>query len=119
MPHFPRSLHYLVLFMGFILLSIAIWDLKHPHIEEDRCILAALGKQVSLIKPTARLLYTKTASPEQDIALRCHRTGLIWFNDSLILPPNDNQPVRFLHKRYAWMPDRYHFFIGVHNPTKG
>lgn len=111
-------LMFVPLLLAFLILAIVIDDLKHPTIRFDQCRLVGRGLSVQAFKQEARLLYTSSGKPEDDLGLQCDTLGSVVVNEDVPLPPQPEKSVHITIKTFKYLPTRYYVSVPVVNPDE-
>jgi hypothetical protein len=102
-----------------VLLGVAIDDMKHPVLTEDRCQVVGTGESLSQLKATSPMLYRQSDSDRYDIGLSCQKRGMVMINDH---EPFEQAvalgaPVTLTEKAHRYLPTFWRLEVETNDPN--
>ena len=101
------------LLLGAVVLALVVDDVRHPQTNTDTCMVIAMGPMAAELQTPENTLYAQGNNPVYTVAFKCQARALAVIND-LDLPLTNVQAGNgavLTHKRFKYLPDRWHFDI--------
>jgi hypothetical protein len=113
---------FVPLAVGFLLLFVAMDDMKHPVVAEDDCTVIGTGPAVESLKTEENVLYRQSDTDVYDIALQCQGQGTVVIND---MDPFQaamvgGEAVHITSKSYHYLPTQWRVDVetGIEAPVE-
>ncbi|HEY9745841.1 MAG TPA: hypothetical protein V6C99_06445 [Oculatellaceae cyanobacterium] len=97
-----------------IVLAVGVYDLRHPSVTIEQCLVTDVGLDVTAHKRSGRMIYRQSENALHDLSLRCQKSGDLRLNDLQLrqTPVKRGQMAEVVHKQFSFLPERW--LISVH-----